>query len=106
MSKTTIDELENRISRLERIQELKAELLRLEVGPLIASGESGPASFRTEDAAKHLGVSVSTLWKLVAEERLPPPKGEPNTAIRLWPRRELEQYLKNLPRSTSRKNAG
>lgn len=102
--KPTVEELLGRLERLEAIQRLEAELLLLKLGPSRVKNEEGPASMSTKEAAQYLGVSVSTLWERAAEGRLPPPLHD--GACRLWLRKDLDAYLRSLPRSPAGKGGG
>lgn len=57
------------------------------------------ATFSTRDAAKDLGIDVSTLSRYIAAKKVPAPKTVTTGGItvHIWTRRDIERVRKLLP---------
>jgi hypothetical protein len=58
------------------------------------------ATFSTRDAAKQLGLDVSTLSRYIAAKKVPTPKvvTTGGITVHIWTRRDIEQVRKLLPK--------
>lgn len=58
------------------------------------------ATFSTRDAAKQLGLDVSTLSRYIAAKKVPAPKTltTGGITVHIWTRRDIEQVRKLLPK--------
>ena len=58
------------------------------------------ATFSTRDAAKQLGLDVSTLSRYIAAKKIPAPKAltTGGITVHIWTQRDIERVRKLLPK--------